>query len=318
MRFVVYGAGAVGGVMGGRLHLAGHEVVLIARGAHHDAIKERGLLVETPESGDRVRVPVVRHPSELEFRPDDAIVLGMKTQDTAAALEALSAVAPPSVSIVCAQNGVENERLALRRFAKVYAMCVVIPAAHLEPGVVQAFSAPTHGVLDLGRYPEGTDATAEALAEALGKSGFESTARPDIMRFKYGKLLTNLVNAAEVVCGRGAEAAEVVAAARDEGRAVLEAAGIPFSETGMEAYPAVTIRPTVSAGRWPGSSSLQSVRRGTGTIEADYLNGEIALLGRTLGVPTPVNAALQRLAGLVTREGRELGSFSPADVLAAG
>ena len=86
----------------------------------------------------------------------------MKTQHTAGALDDLVASAPASNAVVCAQNGVENERLALRRFAAVYAMCVMLPAVHLQPGAVDAFSVPTVGILDVGRYPDGTDERAAA------------------------------------------------------------------------------------------------------------------------------------------------------------
>jgi 2-dehydropantoate 2-reductase len=65
----------------------------------------------------------------------------------------------------------------------------------------------------------------------------------------------------------------------------------------------------------PGGSSWQSLRRGSGAIESDYLNGEIALLGRVHGVPTPVNATLQRLANAAARERRPPGSTTPQEIL---
>ena len=58
----------------------------------------------------------------------------MKTQDTAAALHDLAAVAPPTVTIVCAQNGVENERARTAPLRHVQGMCVMLPAAHMAPG----------------------------------------------------------------------------------------------------------------------------------------------------------------------------------------
>jgi 2-dehydropantoate 2-reductase len=69
-----------------------------------------------------------------------------------------------------------------------------------------------------------------------------------------------------------------------------------------------------SSGEWSGGSSWQSLARGTGSIEADFLNGEIVLLGALQGVPTPVNALLQRLALQAAKEGREAGSL-PVDQL---
>src|SRR5688500_15655808 len=194
-RFVVYGAGAIGGTIGGRLHEHGHDVVLVARGAHGEACRRDGLTLRTADGEATLPVPTVLHPSELTIdRGRDVVVLAMKTQDTADALDALSAVAPSTTPIVCAQNGVENERLALRRFAFVHGMCVMLPATHLEPGVVEVSSTPIAGILDVGRYPTGHDDTTEAVAAALDTSGFSSHAVDDVMRRKYAKLLMNLGN----------------------------------------------------------------------------------------------------------------------------
>ena len=65
-----------------------------------------------------------------------------------------------------------------------------------------------------------------------------------------------------------------------------------------------------SSGEWQGGSSWQSLARGAGSIEAEFLNGEIAMLGRLHGVPTPVNALLERLALRAAAEGRSPGSWT--------
>ena len=165
MRFVVYGAGAIGGVIGGRLFEHGHDVVLIARGEHARAMRDRGLRLEDPDGSVTLAVPVVEHPSELDLGPDDVVVLAMKTQDTQAALDALDRAAGPPGAVACAQNGVANERMALRRHERVYAICVMCPATHLEPGVVVAGSSPVSGILDLGRLPGGHGRTDTTTAE---------------------------------------------------------------------------------------------------------------------------------------------------------
>src|SRR5690606_8009758 len=131
----------------------------------------------------------------------DVVLLAVKSQHTQAALESLQAAAPPSTPVVCLQNGVANERTALRHFARVYGVCVMRPAAHLEPGVVAAHSHPITAILDGGRYPTGTDATIEATCAALAASTFVSEPRPDIMRWKHRKLIMNLANAVEALCG---------------------------------------------------------------------------------------------------------------------
>ena len=153
MRIVVYGAGGIGGVIGARLFESGHDVALIARGAHLEAIQANGLRIDSATGSRTLPVPVVGHPRELDLDADDVVVLAMKSQDTVGALEALVAVRARRHDVVCAQNGVANERAALRVFANVYGMCVMCPTGHLEPGVVEAYSSPVTGLLDVGRYP---------------------------------------------------------------------------------------------------------------------------------------------------------------------
>jgi 2-dehydropantoate 2-reductase len=317
MRFVVYGAGAVGGVVGGRLAEAGHEVVLIARGDHHDAIRDDGLRLVTPDAEPlTLSIPVVSHPAGLDFRDDDVVLLAIKSQHTGKALSALAASAPETISVVCVQNGVANEPAALRLFEDVYGVCVVLPALHLEPGVVEAHAAPVTGILDIGRYPKGVGARADKIAAAFETATFQSVARDDIMRWKYRKLLNNLGNAVDALCGPDPEGHVVHERARREGTAVLEAAGIDVVSREEDAAR------RGSGFQWggdaarsrPGSSSWQSLARGTASIEADYFNGEIVLLGRLHDIATPVNLVLQRLANAAAREGRRPGTL-PVDQL---
>jgi 2-dehydropantoate 2-reductase len=318
VRFVVYGAGAIGGVIGGRLFEHGHDVVLMARGRHLEALADKGLRLESPDTSTVLDLPVVASPEAIELGDDDVVLLTTKSQDTIDALRALAARRPSSLPIVCAQNGVENERVALRSFSDVYGMCVMCPATHLEPGVVQAHSAPVTGLLDIGRWPRGRDDVARAVSEALTASTFDSQVRDDIARWKWGKLLLNLSNAVEAVCGGEARSGELSARARDEARACLEAAGIEFvgaAEDAERRGQLLTVRPVGDRPR-QGGSSWQSLARGAGSIETDYLNGEVVLLGRLVGVSTPANALLQRLAGAIVRSGAPPGSMSEADVLA--
>src|SRR5262245_49065181 len=132
MRYVIFGAGAVGGVVGGLLAVAGNEVALIARGQHLAAIRENGLIVQTPEATHLIKVDAAGGPQELGMRSDDVVFLGMKGNDTAAAVQALARAADPATPVVCLQNGVANERTALRHFANVYGICVMCPTTHLE------------------------------------------------------------------------------------------------------------------------------------------------------------------------------------------
>jgi 2-dehydropantoate 2-reductase len=320
MRFIIYGAGAVGGVIGGRLFQAGNDVVLIARGAHLAAIRAGGLTLRDATGDTALPIPVAGDPAEVAFREGDVVLLCMKTQDTLEAIDALVAAAGPEVPIVCVQNGVESERLCLRRFRHVYAAPVRLPASHLEAGVVQADSHPVTGILDIGRYPSGIDATAEAISAALAGATFSS--RPDaaIMRHKYTKLwLVNLGNAIEAVCGAGNGSRAVIRALRAEAEACYQAAGIDYASAGEDRErrgTLLTANPLTGMAR-PGGSTWQSLSRGKRQLEADYLNGEIVLLGRLYGVPVPVNEGLLRIANGVAARGQALGCISPAELEAA-
>ena len=229
MRFVIFGAGAIGGVVGAKLHQAGFDVALIARGAHYRAIRDHGLTLEQPHAtAAHLQIPVADAPGAREWSGEEIVMLATKGQDTMGALADLKAAAPMSTPVVCLQNGVDNERTALRLFANVYGAVVMSPTAHLEPGIVQAYGTRGTGVIDIGRYPNGLDPLCEEIANALGASDFSSMARPDIMRFKHAKLLGNLANAVDAICEPGPPAGEVVELAREEGEAALTAAGIEF------------------------------------------------------------------------------------------
>lgn len=317
MRYVVYGAGAVGGTIGGRLHAAGRDVVLIARGEHLAALQADGLLLQSPDGEQRLAVAAVASPAEARIAYDDVVILCTKTQDTEAALIELAACASRSLAVVCAQNGVENERLALRRFPHVYAMLVFLPSQHLSPGVVAAASAPIAGVLDISSHPAAApDARAASIAADLVAAGFASRATERIMDWKHRKLLSNVGNAIDALAGPDARGGDLHGEARAEALACYAAAGIvlPSEAEEMERRAAMSAPRPIPGNARDGSSSWQSLARGAGSIEADWLNGEIVLLGRLHGVPTPVNAALQRIANRFARERLAPGSL-PLDAL---
>jgi 2-dehydropantoate 2-reductase len=316
MRVIIYGAGAVGGVIGGRLAQHGHDVVLIARGAHAAAIRDAGLTLLAPGERHQLQVPVVTSPAEISFRPGDVVLMAMKTQDSEPAQHALREAAGPEIPVVCVQNGVENERRAARRFETVYAVPVRLPATHLAPGVVAADSANMSGVLDVGRYPEGMDSVAEGLCAALASSRFSSLPEPRPMRHKYQKLLMNLGNAIDAACGPNNGARDLAARARAEALACYAAAGIDCAsdeEDRERRADHLQVRPIEGQQR-AGGSTFQSLARGKREVEVDYLNGEIVLLGRLHGVPTPVNAALQRIANEMAARGTAPGSLSVAEL----
>ena len=315
MRFVVLGAGAIGGAVGAGLHQAGHDVALIARGEHYRAICERGLTFERPGRSVTLEIAVADAPAGLAWDGEEVVLIATKSQDTAGALADLRAAAPHATPVVCLQNGVENERIALRLLPNVYGAVVMMPTAHLEPGVVQAYGTRGLGVIDVGRYPSGADSVSDEVASAFNDAGISSQARPDIMRFKYAKLINNVLNAVDAIVEPGPASDELIRVAQQEGRSALTAAGIDFVAEDVNDVQArwqrLGVQPIAGRPR-AGSSTRQSLARGTPTLETDYLNGEISLIGRLHGVVTPVNDALAVLSDRHRRERR------PAQTLPAG
>jgi 2-dehydropantoate 2-reductase len=314
-RWVVVGAGAIGGTIGGRLHQGGADVVLVARGEHGAALRKRGLLLRDPDTEVVLDIASVERPGDLTWRDGDVVVLATKTQDAPAALDAVAAVSP-TTPVVCATNGVAAERMALRRFAAVHGMCVMLPAAHLEPGVVEASSAPCSGILDLGLASGGHDDVDVDLAAALEAGAFVAAPDDAILRRKRAKLLMNLSNVIDAACGRqlGIEGLSATAAA--EGVACFGAAGLEFAseeEDQARRGDHIRMRP-INGQRRGGGSTWQSLARGIGSTEADYLNGEIVLLGRLHGVPTPINLGLQQLARRLVADHVPPGSMTAAEV----
>lgn len=316
MRFIIYGAGAIGATIGARLFQQGFTVILIARGAHYQAIRSHGLILKSPHEAVTLAIPVIEHPSKIKFTASDVVMLAMKSQHTIAALDTLRNIAGDEIPVVCCQNGVFNEREATRLFQRVYGMAVLMPAVHLEPGVVQTTTTGVTGVVDCGVYPQGIDSTITELAAALELSNFICRADPAIMRMKYAKLLMNLGNALQAACGSPPEARDVMRQVRNEALACYAAAEIDYA--GREEFQARFLgkikEASIPGQSRIGGSSWQSLKRGTGSIEADYLNGEIVLLGRLCGIATPANHALQQIANEMAISGTEAGSV-PVDMV---
>ncbi|MEE4024417.1 2-dehydropantoate 2-reductase [Gordonia sp. PKS22-38] len=319
MRFVIFGAGAIGGVVGGQLFRAGIPTTLIARGDHLDAIRDRGLTLDLAEGAETLAVPAVAHASEIDWTSDTVVLICVKSQHTAAVLDDLQAHAPLTTPIVSAQNGVANESAILRRFPNTYSICVMLPALHLEPGVVVQGSSATPGILDIGRFPVGTDDVAAEISSDFATAGFESVPRADIMAWKYRKLVLNLGNGVDATYRRDGDAtAELMRRVRDEGEAVLVAAGIDVVSDAVDRERRGDLIVRRDSGEDSiGSSTWQSIARGAPDSEIDYLTGEIVLLGRLHGVPTPANELVHVETARLIREGLAPGSLDPRAALAA-
>lgn len=317
MRYVVVGAGAVGGGVAGLLHEAGLEVTAVARGATLEALRGRGLRLAVGHEERTLRLGTAGSLHDVAWAGDSVLVLAVKSQQTAALLPDLVAAVPPHVPVLCLQNGVDNERALLRHRPQVHGVVVMMPASSLRPGELVVHSLGRPGLLDLGLAAGGTDAVDDAVSADLRAAGFDSVPRPDVMAWKRRKLLLNLGNAVDAAYADGPDADRLVAVLREEGTRAMAAAGLEVvSEDDDRARRGDLLRP-LARREEAGSSTWQSLARGAEDTEVDHLNGEVVLLGRLHGVPTPANEAVQAaVAALVRRRGAPR-SLDPAAVLAA-
>lgn len=316
--YVIYGAGGIGSTIGARLHRQNFKVTLIARGEHGRVLQDQGLHFIAPDCDEILQIPTVLHPREIVFDASVVVLMCMKSQHGLAALEDLSKVAPTHTPIVCVQNGVDNERQSLRFFPNVYACVVILPAVFLQPGLVVSHAANKGGILDTGCYPKGLDTRAKKINTDLETAGFSARADAQVMGQKYGKLLINLANVLQAGLQDAVDAGDISLVLRNEALACFAAANINCmdKDEAKRRRDGVILDTHVPGHDRSAGSSWQSMQRGTGDIETNYLNGEIVLLGRLYGVPTPANEACVVMAMQMLAENLGPGAYS-ADWLRA-
>jgi 2-dehydropantoate 2-reductase len=327
-RYVVIGAGAIGGTIGGVLARANAPVLLVARGRNAEVLAAKGLTLHTPDG--TFHVPVAAAPiEEVRLTHADVLVFTTKTQqlDTAlrewvdrpvAAADGTVATAGECLPVLTALNGVAAEELALRYFARVYGVCVWCPAAHIEPGEVIVRSWPVVGQFHVSRSPASISTAQDAdflaaLQTSWSQAGINVRLPEDVAPWKYNKLLMNLNNVIRALSRPGADVAWLRDEVIREGEDVLRRLRIefvPFETSTAARVDGPTPRPVPGFSSAPGDSTSQSLSRRTGNVETDYLNGEIVRLAHRAGISAPVNAALTRAARAAATDGVSPGGYT--------
>ncbi|AEV84042.1 2-dehydropantoate 2-reductase [Actinoplanes sp. SE50] len=315
------GAGAVGASIAAELHRAGADTLLVARGAQLAALRADGLRYVRPDGVHQVRIPVVAGPEEVELGEHDVLVLATKSQDTATAVrdwawrpvkraDGATGLSATDLPLVTLQNGLDNERAALRSFARVVGGVIGIPATFVVPGEVVNHAADAPAVLFLGSYPApASDPLAERIGAGLRRGGFRVHVVADIVAYKAGKLLGNMANTLDALYPESPLRDAALRTLQAEATAVLAAAGITPAALDLHEFRLGEIpsHPRV------GASTRQSLARAT-PPETDYLDGEIVLRGRLHGIPTPAAAAIQARLHRALADGTPPGSLTDDDL----
>ncbi len=314
-RFIIYGAGAIGGVIGGHLGLAGSDVILIGRSEHMSAVNRNGLKLIRPTGPRTVKVTAVTSPREVGFKQGDVVLLTMKGQNTEEAMRDLKAAAK-DVPVFCAQNGVRNEETVSTYFPRTYGVRVNIGAVYMNSGEVVCRREPP-GWLVIGIYPKGVDDLAMAVGEGLRKAGFYVLVSPDVMPYKWGKLMSNLGNATGAITNDNSkEARAITEAAQNEAKQLLKEAGIRWlSEQEItKEWPDFGARPAAALNTEEQSSTWQSLGRKQGTVETEFLNGEIVRVAKRLGRSAPINETINRIVQEMATKRELPGKYSAAQL----
>jgi 2-dehydropantoate 2-reductase len=299
MKIAILGAGGVGAYYGGMLARAGHSVSMLARGAHLDALRGRGLEVRTPEGTWTVQVRAAGDPAELG--PADLAVVAVKSYSLEEIAPAARLLAEAGADVLPLLNGVEAADRLVRSGvpdARVLGGIAEISAARVGPGIVERRS--TFQRVVVGERPEGLSERAERIAAAFRETGVEARASADITADLWRKLAFIATMAAGCGLSRGP-----VGLIRDKplGRAVLERAvrealavgralGVRLGEEDV----ALILGFVESLGPTLKPSFLLDLESGRPT-EIDDLSGAVSRLGRQAGVDTPVHDVATAVLG---------------------
>ncbi len=318
MRYLVFGTGAVGGLIGARLALSGQPVIFLARPRMAAVLRRSGLRLEGDGPRQHLATPhVLDEPEDLaglDSRPD-AVFLCVKAYDTAQAADTLARLLPGPAPVICLSNGIGNEHVLASRLGgeRVVAAALTTAISVVEPGVVRI---ERERGIDLARgHP-----LLPALLHDLAAAGFRLRLHDDAARLKWSKLMTNIVaNATSAITGwppgevfshpglyrLEVEALrEVVRLLGAMGQSPEDLVGVPVRWLSRAlSLPPRWVQPllrrSVAGGR---GQKLPSFHQdiGRGRSEVRWLNGAVVEEARERGVPTPANAVLcEVMLGLV-------------------
>ncbi len=297
MKVAVMGAGAVGCYFGGMLARAGHEVVLIARPQHVEAIARDGLRMETTSFDERVPLVASSEPSAVQGAR--LVLFCVKSLDTESAGAQIQPHLASDALVLCLQNGVDNaDRLRTVLTGTAVAAAVVYVATEMAgPGHVRH-----HGRGDLVVEPS---SASQAVAQALIAAGVPTEVSNNVRGALWAKLILNCAyNAVSAITqlpyGRAVVGEGVKDVMRD---VVAECLAVAQSE-GVQVQGDVHAAVDKLAGSMPSqfSSTAQDLARGKRS-EIDYLNGLVVRRGEALSIATPANRVLWALVKLL--EGKQ-------------
>lgn len=324
-RFLFFGAGAVGSLLGARLAAGGSEVTLVGRPSHVDAVTREGVRTMVAGKVSNQSVRAARQSVAEAGGPFDYIFLTVKGYDTLDAVEQLEPLLQAGTILGSFQNGVGNEEAIASALPDqaLLAGSLTLPVSLDEPGLVHQLSR--RGGVALA--PVSPEVNVGPLVRKLSDAGLKARRYTDFRAMKWSKLLLNILGNAQSAI-LDLPPSHVFADRelfRYERAAFLEAAGVMermrLPVVALPGFPVPTVRrvmnlppllaqmilePRVGGARGNKMPSLWwDLSRGKGQTEAAFLNGAVVDAGRRCEVPTPVNSVLWALLEKATKSPSE-------------
>jgi len=323
LRFLCYGAGAIGTYIGGSLALAGQKVVFLERPEVASSLRIKGLKLHRNNQTQTIQEPDIVSSIEdaLTHGPFDVAIFAVKSYDTRSVIDSLlpySIALPP---FLCLQNGVDNEKI----IAEALGQSKVIPAS-----VTTAIGRPGPGEIAVEKLRGIGIASEHALAPTLvavfNDAGLKASLYPSSLSMRWSKMLTNLLanassaildmTSTEIFQHPGLFKLEVLQIR--EALRVMDGLKIPVTDLpGTPVVPLMWVirylPPSISRlflvqalgkGRGAKMPSFHiDLHNGNTRSEVGYLNGAVVKYGKELGIATPVNQLLNdTLTALVNKE----------------
>ena len=293
MKVAVMGAGSIGGYFGGMLARSGHDVTLIARGEHLDAIRANGLLMQTQAGNFTVPCSATDQPSEVG--PVDLALLTTKTYHNAVAIPEMAPMIGSDTGILCLQNGIDSYLPLVDAFPHAAALP---GAAYIEAGRSGAGAVTQAG--DIVRIVTGSirgsdlshQAKAEVVCAAFRDAGVPAEASDDIAVTLWTKFLFITTMAGTTSLAREylrdllprPEWHKIIVGCMSEIERAGRASGVDLAPTIV----ADTLAYMQSA-KGAMSASMHADLLAGRPMELEALNGAVVRAGESAGVPTPIN-----------------------------
>ncbi|NQW24247.1 MAG: 2-dehydropantoate 2-reductase [SAR202 cluster bacterium] len=309
MRIAIFGAGGIGGYLGGRLSQAGEEVVLIARGEHLEAIREHGLRVDSIK-GDFVATPALATDNPTEAGPVDVVILGVKGWQVHDAAMAMRPMIGPETFVVPMQNGVD----APAQLASVLGERAVLVGLG---GLISYIVGPGHILhaggepfVSFGEVDNSTTERTQRLLRAFQNAGVRANIPSNIYAALWGKLAFMAANSgigavSRVPSGQWRSVPESWEMAQQVVREVLAVAAGQGIKMPGDAFASAIARLEGSPAN--GTSSMQRDLMEGRPSELEVQIGSVVRLGKEAGVPTPVNSFIYH--SLLPQEKKARGEF---------